>query len=653
MMRQLGLPVNRRSHEILFSCFHHALDHCLDISQIPVLSKTAALRTAFNDWLIERPENMIPVEELPYEVQKALPASTMKDRAAFFTGPEAAAGMTSAISRLTYGPIILCDPFCGGGALIGTIARNLGPKKVSKIYGFDVEPLSAMAAYITSVAAVEWDQRRVLIRLGDSFSTVSSLFTGGGLFGNKMIQKPDVVVTNPPYLPWTKVDDQTRDGARIFLQNSGYDVEDSNFTTYGMFLCDAILKKKGILCAVLPMSIFYNDKSRLILDLLYKRYDLRAILGRSALRTPYSLSCQASDVLVVGMKDESRDKFYAGMVTDDIMMKMMDNVKKMGVVDGWSPKGIGTASWLGEYNPSCYVVEPEVTEIMERIFKDVGDKITHPKKFFVESPFLHQGTIDVPVKMWFVPNTDWDLIGHDESFVYIQCKKYKCDLQIRRTSTVDVFLRPMESKGTVIAERSHHGLVFPRELTDDEHQYLMHWGIKRNGDWWTSYASEVAKSVWTHVHVARMLNLAVAYYAGICFYTRERSPPVSAMIRFSTGDDLDDKVMVSWYNSLPFMASLIGFGRRLREETIYITLSDYEQFPIPDLNKMDDETKLKFAAHVEELKEVTPFWDSIPRPHDIEWARWLGISDETLKELSDALRRSRDRWFVLNSSSAS
>jgi hypothetical protein len=655
ILDKLGLPKNRRAYDILLSCFTHSLTRGLDISKIPVLDTLKELNKEFTDIVLNDTKDLdaISPEQLPYDVQKCLGDKRMKDRAAFFTGPEAAAGMSEAIKHLTYGKQIICDPFCGGGALIGTIGRILGTDKVSKLYGFDIEPISAMSAYITSADAMGWDQTRVLIELGDAFSVTSKLFTGGGLFGNRMIEKPDIIVTNPPYLPWTKVDDRTRAGAKRFLANNGYDLQDGNFTTYGVFLGDLLLKQGGVYCIVLSLSIFYNDKSRLILDMFYNQYNLKTMLARSALRTPYSLSCQASDVLVIGKKEESEDKYYAGMVTDDVMMAMMKGIKKMKTVKGWKPKGIQSASWLGKYNPSAYIVEPEVSEIMEGVYDNAGKKLTHPKEYFTESPFLHQGSIGAPVKMWFLPNTDWEVKEVDDDFVHIKSTKYTSMLSIPRSSTVPVFLRPNTSKGTVIAKPSHYGLVFPRFLTEDEESYLKHWELKKNGTWWTSYRKETEKSIWTHAHLARILNLAVAYYAGVSFYTEEKAPPVSALIRFTTGNDLDDRVLVSWYNSLPFMASLISFGRRLREETIYITLSDYEHFPIPNISMMSDEDKKKFAQHVEDLKEVTPFWESIPRPHDMEWAKWLGIEDEVLVKLSEALRRSRARWFqILNTSNA-
>jgi methylase of polypeptide subunit release factors len=650
-LERLHLPKNEKTFDVLVSCLFYADAHSIPREKIPVLSALVDFPQSLLDVLENNAKPVYTAEELPYRVQECLGWDRQKSKAAFFTGPEAAGAMAEAIKHLTHGDIILCDPFCGSGALLGPITRKLGGKKVSKIYGFEIEPISIVAAYITCAEAVEWDYHKLVFELNDSFATVSKRFSGGGLFGNKIMEKADVIVTNPPYLPWAKVSDATRSTSARLLQNSGYILGDSNFTTYGVFLGDLLLKRGGVYCAVLPLSMFFNEKSALTVDLFYKQYDLKCMLARSALRTPYSLSCQASDVLVIARKDHGNGRYYAGMVPDDVLTQMIEHIKEPIDIPGWKAKGIDVKSVLGEYNPSAYIAEPEVAELVESFIEKVGDKLKQPGHMF-----LHQGTVPAPVKFWFLPNNVYRDVKDEGEFLAVSEEGHPTQhkLMIPKKNTVRVFLRPSESKGTVIAELEHYGLLFDKVLSEGEEEYIASFGMSGEGNWWLKYREEVERIMWAKCHLSRILNLAVAYYAGVGFYTEQDSPPVSALIRFKTGSDLDDRVLISWYNSLPFMAILIAFGRRLREETMYITLSDYEAFPIPDLSKMSNEDKERFGAHVYQLRQVPDFWDNIPRPHDLEWGAWLGIPEDDLESLSQALRRSRGRWFqLLNSDNAS
>jgi len=44
------------------------------------------------------------------------------------------------------------------------------------------------------------------------------------------------------------------------------------------------------------------------------------------------------------------------------------------------------------------------------------------------------------------------------------------------------------------------------------------------------------------------------------------------------------------------------------------------------------------------MVDLKSFWESIPRAHDKDWAKWLGVSDEELDRLVVALKASRGRY---------
>jgi hypothetical protein len=195
-----------------------------------------------------------------------------------------------------------------------------------------------------------------------------------------------------------------------------------------------------------------------------------------------------------------------------------------------------------------------------------------------------------------------------------------------------------------MAKPSHVALKLDERLTEDEQLYVESWGIERSGHWWTGYRDMMYREPLVNVHLARVMNLGIKYYAGVAYYTEQALAPVSALIRFSSGDPVKDKVAVSWFNSMPFVAMLMTFGRRLNQDSLYMTTSDYASFPFPRIDKMTESELEKFAKHLEGLTDVKCFWESIPRPHDADWFEWLGSPGEDVNRLVVALKASRGRW---------
>jgi len=642
MLQKLRVLPNELNWNILTSCFNYHQSH--DLQETPIFKSPRLL----NDSDLRYVENYskeakFSPEELPFKIEEGLGEPTRKKYAAYYTAPPAANAFGIAIDKAFEGDIVLADPFCGGGALLSPIVKKLGDK-IRYAYGFEIFPFAAMGAYISMVGALAGDAHRVKMVVGDSFATIHHHFFGGGLFGD-VWPRPNAVVSNPPFLPWSKVPENAKRVAMGTLRSGGYDEEEGNFTSFGAALGDIMLEKGGFYGIVLPQSIFYNDKTRAALNMFYDRYDLRAMLTRDVFCKPYSLYSSAMDVLMMGFKGGKPSKYYAAMVPDATLEKIVSQFDTMGTIDGFAPRTLATTSPMGMKNPGSYIMEPELSAVLEGLYKKWGPKMGSLEEVFGKNPLLHQASFNItPLEFFFVPNSKWSMAREKPGLVTLRDVETGLKIEIEEQKTEPVFLKPIFSKGSSVAAPTHLALKFNERLTDAEEVYVESWGIKKSGYWWTHYRDMMLKEPLVNVHLARVLNLAIKYYAGIAYYTEEPLAPVSAFIRFASWDRQKDRVAVSWFNSMPFVATLMTFGRRLNQDSLYMTSGDYASFPFPRIDTMTGDELEKFSRHLDGLTDVKSFWESIPRPHDADWMEWLGSKGEDMERLVKALKASRGRW---------
>ena len=631
LLKQLEFPINETAYNVLCSCFFYLQEAGVPLSNAPVLDVFDKMSKTNKDTLTADARPTCMPCELPYETEDALGREKIKSKAAFYTGSEAVNGFIEATSVLNSEPIILCDPFCGGGAVISLMAYAL-KDRIKMVYGFEIEPIAALSAYVSTLHSLDYDYHRVHVILGDAFATSARLFSGGGLFASEIMEKPNVIATNPPFLSWSKTFERTKSIAINLLR--GYDNDNANFTATCVFLCDFLLRKGGVMNLILPLSLFYNNKTKTGLEMIYDRYDVKAMFTRDVKGHPYSLKCAACDVLFVSTKEKSNHRFYAGYITDEDLPLIMRHLKTMDKYKEMEPVGINEESDYGRYNPSAYVIEPKLSALCEELYSKTPH--LYPLKT-LEREYSGKKMINVmpqysglssPTDMWYLPNKMWSVEGHDKEDLLI--KHGETLLRIPMSHVIPVVLRAryVKAKGH-ITDSTHYAIGFPLQLNDAERYYIESWEMPTKGGWWTRYRKGSEALEWTNTIITRVLNLMMRSHSGVAFYCDNPQPPTSAFMRISTGDARDDMIMASWWNSALFMGFLMAFGRHLSRDGVYITVSDIENLPAPNLDAMDEDTKNRFAAHVQQFEDVPDFWNSLPRPWDSDWMEWLGLSEET------------------------
>ena len=143
------------------------------------------------------------------QLRRMVPAQTIRDAGAFFTGVDLGKKATDIISSAGRKPRFILDPTCGAGDLLISCARLL-PTKLSlkatlelwgqHIMGFDLFPEFVRAAKARLVLVAL--DRRVVNRDGyvpDWTTIFPLLIVGDALSANGLYHQASTIVMNPPY----------------------------------------------------------------------------------------------------------------------------------------------------------------------------------------------------------------------------------------------------------------------------------------------------------------------------------------------------------------------------------------------------------------------------------------------------------------------
>lgn len=616
ILKKLGINPNEINFKILAGCVQAGVDLELPVERIPILSSLHDELTEVQVQYLLDAKDVGKIEDYPFDVQKGLTSEDRKANAAFYTGRRAARAMIKSMEEFVEGEIILCDPFCGGGTLLSVIARELD-HRIRYVYGMEKMRFPAMVAMVSVLNELDYmDYYKVIVKVGDSFATTRNMFFGSSVFRNSMLPKPNVIVTNPPYLNWNRVGERGRITSEWLIGDHGYDIT-GNYTAQGTFLGDLLLEEGGLYCTILPISTFYNSSTRKIMDMFRDRYNLKAIVARKGSK-PYSLLCDLIDLLFIAVKEKGDGRYHVGIIDDE-------NLDSIITGKGMHPIGIETSEF-GQINPGAYILNPGIAGVMDEIINRL-DRVPCTRY----GRLHHNPSLPSPLDFFFVPNEKWDVVQEEEEKIVISNGSDKLEID----EFEKVLLRPVFGRNQLVAKPSHYGLVFHDMLDENERKYVESWNITGSNNWWTSYRDVVFQRPRGHVFLARVLNLVLNYYAGPAFYMEKPMSQVSSFFMFESGDEEINRIATSWWNSLPFISCLRAFGRKLVKNTVYTTMMTFENMPFPNIDTMSKNEK-KYFSRIEDI-EIKPFKEIIPRPHDIKWMEFVGAEDLT-EGLVDAFK---------------
>ena len=185
-------------------------------------------------------------------VMKTFDLYTRKKTASYYTSDEGQEYMRQFLRSFcdSTQQYTVMDPFCGSGKALLAAAQAI---PVQKIYGIELQPLPALVAYAVLSTVVPLE--KIHITVADAFKYVYD----STVFFQKTPQV-DIIITNPPFTKASYITEQAK-FLRAFLKYFHYDTvykpSAISLHVFAIFLCDILLKEKGLLISVLPYATLH------------------------------------------------------------------------------------------------------------------------------------------------------------------------------------------------------------------------------------------------------------------------------------------------------------------------------------------------------------------------------------------------------------
>ena len=152
----------------------------------------------------------------------------------------------------------VCDPACGSGVFLVEAIRELENTDLAMtVTGMDSSPISTAMTRVAVNSA-----------LRDSVGTVETANVGI-VDGNSLAREwgnPDIILMNPPFLPWRRIDSRTRDAIKRSLGELYHGHADTAIA----FIAKAALALKpgGVLATVIPAAFLQSESALRLRSLL-------------------------------------------------------------------------------------------------------------------------------------------------------------------------------------------------------------------------------------------------------------------------------------------------------------------------------------------------------------------------------------------------
>jgi len=588
----------------------------------PLLLLNETLFCSFESALRQRLDE-IDVEGIrsnQIRVQRLLQPSARKKLAAYYTkevGLDMMSAIVSEYTRLHSCQLSICDPFLGSGRTLSeTIARN--PKlKVSKAWGIEPHPLSALVAYSAILHAVKGDQTKVEVLVGDAFkivgSTLPSVLWEG--FQRRDSFSADVILTNPPFTRWEILEKNERSFLMQLVDQLGYGRYVSrrqlNLQILSLFIMDYVLRDHGLLVSVLPASTFYTIYGEAAKRLLNAKYQIHALMEYGT-EPSFSIDSGFKELILVATKNKTFKKTaFVTLNRDTKPLEMAqailrdkrpshNNVNWVNSSSIPSPWG---NNWLTLFGRS------KIRDLLSRVFGRAFDKGTI--EFWrdsLETKRIVRGVEMYGPDFFFVPNKFWKVVGEKNDFLTLENDKEKTVLEFDRRFLAVAFRKPEFYRKSVTPSVEHYLVAIPpkplSELPESVRAYVQ-WGkesgtanpaIHSFGEVWYShvYRQLKTKKPFGRVFLPDKIDPSFKNRGVFSFYSDQ---PITASKNFyivTLGHASLDKAVCAWFNCTVFLAYFLVSSRKIADGWTRFLEDDYLRMPIPKVDSMSKE-------HLEEL----------------------------------------------------
>jgi hypothetical protein len=281
--------------------------------------------------------------------------------------------LTAARDRIREGKsarLDVLDPACGSGVFLQETLRELVRRKYCgqiMLRGFDTSPIScAISRFCLERIKQDLPRPNVSIVIKQQ----DSLQTDWG--------KPDLILMNPPFMPWDRMEDAEKEAVRNVL---GVDLAKFRVDLAMAFIWKAVesLAPTASLATVLPAPLFETDSGMAWRDKIKEKADL-LFLGRFAGYGFFRGSTVEPGMLVLRRKDSAPSHEHSTVwvlvaksgFEDAAIRGLRRDTESSSSLAGWDvftvqERSLSSASWMPRFRDSMQLVETLTAAGMTRV----------------------------------------------------------------------------------------------------------------------------------------------------------------------------------------------------------------------------------------------------------------------------------------------
>ncbi len=493
--------------------------------------------------------------------------------------------------------MVLGDLFVSGGLVMRSVIASLGPQRISRVWGFGINPLASLAAYASLLDLL--DPRRISIALRDPFKSIHRILASKSL---RKKYRSDLVLLHPLLLLEDRISRDRLPHIYRVLVGLGYGEHvikrRLRLSVASMLLAHSVLREDGVLIAVVPAHILYKVSSSGVRNILRDRYRVAAIVEGP--HTSFSGGF-LKDILIAARKSRPsgwetymvRIDRAAGERFIDILGGVGGDGVYIYRVDLRSLWGSVQSSWIHFFHLGGY--DKRFAEILGDLM-DSGRLVE--LRSIAEGVYIRRGISLRSPGFFVIPNRHWGVRHRDSSYTVIYSKEDLRELEIENSYLSPIIRRSKKRQDPyqrLVSKPTHYiFLIPPRGLysIDREVVRYIEWGMRSRaaesairlfGADWYSYPY---KEIYSRKPIADLFASKALWSSArvLCTNSLLSSEPAVAGNGFYAvigGDRGLRRFLALWFNSTFFIYLFARIGRILDYRWDMFSSDDFLSLPAP------------------------------------------------------------------------
>ncbi|WP_434731611.1 hypothetical protein WLZ34_01535 [Thermogladius sp. KZ2Tp1] len=530
-----------------------------------------------------------------YEVSNLIEGRRRKVLAAYYTDP-LGVRVISALAKSYaldsgFEDVVVADPFMGSGVLLAGFIKEFGCEKVGRVIGFEKDPLACLVGYAALLRLC--GRGKVEVKCGDTFEIVRLQPT---LAGSTASYKScaHLILTNPPFTRWELLDSKYRRLLESRFTATHYSKyiarRQLNLQTLSLFTADYMLRKGGLLAAVLPASTFYTIYGEGVKKLLRENYRILALIQKRG-ESSFSLGSGFKEVVLVASKSREGRGETAFVTLDSGLEPSLAYssgwVRAPGAeyVDLHSVPPILDFNWLSLFNLGA--LKPLVSAL---------STLTSAGRLLPLAEAIGEDGVIRGVEMYgpdffLVPNKYWRVAGVSGDSIAISGGGEV--LELPREYAVKSLRKPGLYTDRILVDPDHYLVSIPpvsvEELPSGVRRYVA-WGLKSGaaaaavrafGEKWYSHVYRQVESKKPFAKLFLPDKVDARFRNRGVFAVASEAPASATKDFYLVLDEQCSPLLTLWFNSSLFISLLLYAGRAISEAWTRFLEEDYLRLPAP------------------------------------------------------------------------